>query len=107
MGGALARKASGAGARATLPGSVSLFALGIVEDRESAAAVEASLEAVTGAVRRHRVGHYPNFVEEPADASDFFDSDSWTRLREVKALYDPDDMFKGNHHVPPADRAGD
>jgi hypothetical protein len=22
----------------------------------------------------------------------------------VKALYDPDDVFKGNHHIPPADR---
>ena len=24
---------------------------------------------------------------------------------EVKALYDPDDLFKGNHHIPPADAA--
>jgi hypothetical protein len=53
-------------------------------------------------VRDYRVGHYPNFVEEPADASAFFDPDTWTRLREVKALYDPQDLFKGNHHVPPA-----
>lgn len=37
MGGALARQAPGAGAHATLPGSVSLFALGLVEDEESAA----------------------------------------------------------------------
>jgi hypothetical protein len=106
MGGALARTAPGAGARATLPGDVSMFALGVVEDEASAAAVEATLEAVEGAVRPYRAGHYPNFVEEPADASAFFDPDTWTRLREVKALYDPDDMFKGNHHVPPADSAG-
>jgi hypothetical protein len=73
MGGALGRKAAGSGARATLPGSVCMFALGLVEDEASATAVEASLEAVEGAVRPHRVGHYPNFVEEPADASGFFD----------------------------------
>jgi hypothetical protein len=29
----------------------------------------------------------------------------WARLREVKAAYDPADVFAGNHHVPPADRA--
>jgi FAD/FMN-containing dehydrogenase len=103
MGGALARTEPGAGARATLPGTVSLFALGLVEDEASAVAVEESLEAVDGALRRQRVGDYPNFVEEPADASAFFDADAWARLREVKALYDPADMFKGNHHVPPAD----
>ena len=27
---------------------------------------------------------------------------TWQRLRRVKALYDPHDLFKGNHHVPPA-----
>jgi hypothetical protein len=43
------------------------------------------------------------FVEEPADASGFFDADTWACLRLVKALYDPSDLFKGNHHIPPAD----
>ena len=40
---------------------------------------------------------------EPTDASRFFDADTWARLRHVKALYDPSDLFKGNHHIPPAD----
>jgi FAD/FMN-containing dehydrogenase len=104
MGGALARKAPGAGARATLPGSLSLFSLGVVTDEESASATESSLEAVQDALRPHRVGDYPNFVEDPADASAFFDPDTWARLRDVKALYDPRDLFKGNHHIPPAPR---
>jgi hypothetical protein len=34
---------------------------------------------------------------------DFFDPDTWARLRLAKALYDPTDLFKGNHHIPPAD----
>ena len=79
-----------------------MFALGVVEDEASATGVEASLDAVEDALRPHRVGHYPNFVEEPADASAFFDHETWARLREVKALYDPEDLFKGNHHIPPA-----
>jgi FAD/FMN-containing dehydrogenase len=102
MGGALAREAPGAGARATLPGEVSLFAAGVAGDETSAAAIRSTLEAVEDALRPHQVGHYSNFVEHPADASAFFDPETWARLREVKALYDPEDMFKGNHHVPPA-----
>jgi len=101
MGGALTRETPGAGARATLPGSVSVYALGLVEDKESAAAVHASVDAVEGALRPHHAGYYPNFIEEPTDASAFFSADTWQRLREVKTRHDPSDLFKGNHHVPP------
>jgi FAD/FMN-containing dehydrogenase len=102
MGGALGRTTPGAGARATLPGSVCLFALGVAGDEASARAAEVALAAVEAAVERYRAGSYPNFVEEPADASGFFDPETWARLREIKALYDPDDLFRGNHHIPPA-----
>jgi FAD/FMN-containing dehydrogenase len=104
MGGALARRSPGAGARATLPGEVNLFTLGVAEG-EAVQAVHARIARLVAAAKPHRAGHYPNFVEEPADASTFFDADTWARLREVKALYDPQDLFKGNHHVPPAERA--
>ena len=52
-------------------------------------AVAERLEAVSAAVAGRRVGDYPNFVEEPADARGFFDADTWERLQRVKALYDP------------------
>jgi len=104
MGGALARKSPGAGARATLPGEVSLFTLAVVEDDAAARAADERIARLISAAQPYRAGEYPNFVEEPADASAFFDAETWQRLREVKALYDPQDMFKGNHHVPPAER---
>lgn len=104
LGGALARETPGAGARATLPGEVQLFAVGVAGDEMSAAAIRAALAAVDDASSAHHAGYYPNFVEHPADASTFFDTYTWTRLREVKALYDPHDLFKGNHHIPPAER---
>ena len=47
-------------------------------------------------------GDYPNFVEEPSDASGFFDAETWARLREVKALYDPERPVQGQPPVPPA-----
>ncbi len=106
MGGALARTAPGAGARATLPGVVSLFALGVTGDAESTEVAEGYLGEVERAVLAHRAGDYPNFVEEEVDASRFFDGATWARLRAVKAAYDGDDLFRGNHHVPPAASAG-
>jgi FAD/FMN-containing dehydrogenase len=38
----------------------------------------------------------------PTDASDFFDAETWGRLQRVKAEYDPHDVFRANHQVPPA-----
>jgi FAD/FMN-containing dehydrogenase len=103
MGGALARRSPGAGARATLPGSIAMLSLGVPEDEASAATAKTYLESVDRAVLPYHTGDYPNFVMEPADASSFFDADTWTRLREAKALYDPNDLFEGNHHIPPAE----
>jgi FAD/FMN-containing dehydrogenase len=102
MGGALARRPPDAGARATLPGEICTFALGIVPDENAAAAVQRSLNTVEEILAPNEVGRYPNFVDEPADASEFFDPTTWARLRRIKAQYDPDDLFKGSHHVPPA-----
>jgi FAD/FMN-containing dehydrogenase len=102
MGGALGRTAPGAGARATLPGEICMVALGVVVDEASEAAVRSALADVDAALLPHRAGNYPNFVEVPADASTFFDADTWARLRRVKTQYDPTDLFKGNHHIPTA-----
>jgi hypothetical protein len=103
MGGALARREPGAGARATLPGELAMFGLGVVPEAGAEPAVMAGLDALSAAVAPYAIGEYPNFVEDPADASAFFDPGTWARLRRVKALYDPRDVFKGNHHVPPAE----
>jgi FAD/FMN-containing dehydrogenase len=102
MGGALARETPGAGARATLPGEICMMALGAVFDEASDAAVRGALADIDATVAPHAAGEYPNFVEVPADASRFFAPAVWQRLRDVKSRYDPDDLFAGNHHIPPA-----
>jgi FAD/FMN-containing dehydrogenase len=79
-----------------------MFALGIVPDENAAAVVRRALKTVEEILAPNQVGLYPNFVDEPADASEFFDATTWARLRRIKAQYDPDDLFKGSHHVPPA-----
>jgi hypothetical protein len=103
MGGALARKAPDAGARATLAGEVSMVALGVVPDEHVLGEVQAAVADVEAAVASQRAGSYANFVEHPADGSAFFDSGTWARLRAVKARYDGADLFAGNFHIPPAE----
>ena len=81
-----------------------MMALGVVMDEASDVAVRSALAAVDAVVSPHRAGEYPNFVEQPTDASRFFAPDVWERLREVKLRYDASDVFVGNHHIPPAER---
>jgi FAD/FMN-containing dehydrogenase len=102
MGGALARTTPGAGARATLPGEVCMMALGVVMDEASDEAVRAALATIDATLAPQRAGDYPNFVEHPADASGFFAPAVWERLRAIKTTYDPEDVFAGGHHIPPA-----
>lgn len=102
LGGALGRRTPDAGARATVAGTLAMVAIGVAEDEAAAAAARTYLEAVERAVLPSRIGAYPNFVEVPADASAFFDPGTWARLRQVKARHDPTDLFRGNHHIPPA-----
>lgn len=103
LGGALERAEPTAGARARIPGEFVVYSLGVVEDDDAAAAARSQLDAVRRAVEPYAGVDYPNFVERPVDAGGFFDSGTWERLRQVKALYDPMDVLKGNHHIPPAE----
>jgi FAD binding domain len=102
LGGALHRAAPGAGARATLPGNIAFLSLGVVPDPALDPVVQDGLRTLADVFAPQRVGDYPNFVMTPTDASDFFDADTWAGLRRVKAQYDPRDVFRGNHQVPPA-----
>ncbi len=45
--------------------------------------------------------NFPGFGDEPHFVRAAFGSD-WTRLREVKKRYDPDNVFRLNQNVPPA-----
>ena len=105
MGGALGRVAPGAGARATLPGEVLMVTLGVTPDEESARAVRIAVDALERSLDPWRAGDYPNFIERQADTSSFFDAATWQRLRTVKAQYDPDNVFRGNHRIPPVSTA--
>jgi FAD/FMN-containing dehydrogenase len=81
LGGAVGRAPAGAGVRRTLRGS---------------------LARVDEACAAHHAGQYASFVEQPADARAFYDAGTWAALRGIKGLYDPADLIRGNHHIPPS-----
>ncbi|TML80141.1 MAG: hypothetical protein E6G07_06660 [Actinobacteria bacterium] len=43
-----------------------------------------------------------NFAEQATDPARFYTPEASDRLRRVKAQYDPDDVFRANHEIPPA-----
>jgi hypothetical protein len=45
---------------------------------------------------------YMNFEDGPTDASTLFTPRTYERLREVKSQYDPGDLFRANHPIPPS-----
>jgi FAD/FMN-containing dehydrogenase len=98
-GGALSRASDDHGALATLPGSYMTFLGGLVMDAGSLAANEASIAQVEEALAPYEAGRYLNFVERSTDAGAFFGAETLARLREVKAAYDPDNVFRANHEL--------
>jgi FAD/FMN-containing dehydrogenase len=100
LGGALARKAPGAGARATLQGDYLFGALTAVMDPAAYADAHAKATSVSDAMRPWDAGtHYLNFEEESVDARVFYDADTWRLLRALRTHWDPTGLFLANHEI--------
>ncbi|MBL7260004.1 FAD-binding oxidoreductase [Paractinoplanes lichenicola] len=87
-GGRIARD-SGAAAHRDAP-------LSIILDRVPTPATRAAL------ARTGRGTSLLNFLSDPTRTATAFTADNWTRLREIKAVYDPDNFFHAGLNIPPA-----
>src|SRR5580765_432331 len=97
-GGALARKAPGAGALASIDGKFLMFAVGMSPTPELGAAVQAHVELVQNALAPWDSGRtYLNFAEKRERGERLFGDLTYRRLQTVKAAVDPDDVFRSNH----------
>ena len=65
---------------------------------------QAWLEAFAAALRQGDDGAYTGFLGEdgPAHVHQAYPGSTWDRLVEVKARYDPTNLFRHNHDVPAA-----
>jgi len=92
-GGAMARPAAGAG-----PVGGRDAALSVIVDAPSPEVAAALAPHATG-------GSFLNFLADPARTETAYAPADWAALRAVKAAYDPDELFRVGHRVPPADAA--
>jgi FAD/FMN-containing dehydrogenase len=65
---------------------------------------QAWLEEFAAALRQGDDGAYTGFLGEdgPARVHQAYPGSTWDRLVEVKARYDPTNLFRHNHNVPAA-----
>jgi hypothetical protein len=102
LGGALGRDAPGAGAQPRIDANYVLFAGGMTPTPERDEHVRAHVRAVKDALAPWQAGYdYYNFAETPADARAVLPADSYERLRQIKTMYDPDQVIVSAHPVRP------
>ncbi|MFL5895238.1 MAG: FAD-binding protein [Thermoleophilaceae bacterium] len=103
LGGALGRAEPGSGATSSIDAAFAMFFVGMTMDAAMAAAVKGYLPVVKEALRPWDAGReYLNFAERTTDVARLWRPEVHARLRDVKADYDPEDMFRSNHPVAPA-----
>jgi FAD binding domain/Berberine and berberine like len=102
LGGALGRRAPGGGALGSFPGAYLFFTGGVVTGVEAAMAIESDAARLKALLEPCRATHnYLNFEEHSTNPATLFDPPAYARLRQVKTVVDPDDMFRANHSIPP------
>ncbi len=111
LGGAVAPGRVDGGAVSGIEAEFAMFAVGVTPTVEATAVVQSAINGVQHAMGPWTTGGaYLNFAERPKSGRALFgSSDTFQRLREVKAAYDAGDVIRSNHPVqpasaPPADR---
>jgi FAD binding domain/Berberine and berberine like len=101
LGGALAQAPPDAGALASLNQPYATYAVGMPTDPQVADAIVNQCQVVAEALKPWDAGtRYGNFTEAPTDSAMCYPPDTYERLQQVKAKYDPDDVFRSSHPIP-------
>ena len=104
LGGAVARVPVEATAYAHRRRRVLGNVVALYQHPEEAAAHAAWAAGLAAALSQGEPGAYANFVggEGAAKVREVYPGPTWDRLRAVKARYDPTNLFRLNHNIPPA-----
>ena len=103
LGGAVAERSPAHGALDCIPWPFTMMAFGLALDDEMAGVMEQQVALLLERLRPWDCGfRYLNFAEREMDVRKIFPPESYERLRAVKATYDPAELFRANHRIPPA-----
>ena len=104
LGGAASTPPAHGGARGALDGNFALFAVGVPVTPEVGEMIEADLERLLDAMAPWANGRvYLNFAEKGGSAERAYAPETYARLREIRAAYDPDEVFVASHRIAPAE----
>jgi FAD/FMN-containing dehydrogenase len=105
LGGAASRVPSDATAFAHRDREVFVNVNAMYMDADGKDAHDAWVDDVADALGRDGAGGYVGFMGQADEATirAAYPGATWDRLREVKRRYDPDNLFRVNHNVPPAE----
>lgn len=103
LGGAVARVPESETAYGFRDRAIVTYLAGMLGDPGQRAGVTDWVQALTATMDQGIPGAFVNFVGEGGlGASDCYPVPTWGRLRSIKAVYDPDNLFARNHNIPPA-----
>jgi FAD/FMN-containing dehydrogenase len=104
LGGAMARVPTDATAFAHRASRIMVNVAAFYEGPEDRAVREAWVTEFAAALRQEDAGAYVNFLGEEGEPRirHAYPSPTWDRLAEIKARYDPTNLFRLNQNIPPA-----
>jgi FAD/FMN-containing dehydrogenase len=104
LGGAIARVPVDATAYAHRQRKIMINLAALYNNPDEAAIHEKWVEDFMTALRTDSTGAYVNFLtaEGEARVREAYPGSTWDRLRTIKARYDPTNLFRLNHNLPPA-----
>jgi hypothetical protein len=103
LGGAMARVSPDATAFAHRSSRIMVNVATFYEGPEDLDRREAWVEGLAGALRQDDRGAYVNFLADEGEERirDAYPGATWARLTEIKARYDPTNLFRLNQNIPP------
>ena len=104
LGGAMARVPNDATAFAHRDRGLFVNAVAMYMDAAEADTHDAWVDGLADALGRDGSGAYVGFMGDEDDATirSAYPGATWDRLRQIKRHYDPDNLFRLNHNIPPA-----
>ena len=105
LGGALARVPNDATAFAHRDRGLFVNVAAMYMDAGEKDTHDAWVNGLANSLGKDRAGGYVGFLGEESEATirAAYPGATWDRLRELKRRYDPDNLFRLNHNIPPAD----